>query len=144
MNDVKRAVSCFIDGFSCSQAILSTYGPQFGISHEIAFKISKPFGGGIGRMGKICGAVTGALMVIGLKYGNVKIDDNEAKEKTYDLVNEFVKRFEDHNSTIKCKKLIKCDISTPEGLEYAKNKNLFGNICSKLVQNAAEILEQIL
>ena len=66
-------------------------------------------------------------------------------QKNYwNLVNEIVNRFEDYNSTIKCKKLIKCDISTPEGLEYAKNKNLFGNICSKLVQNAAEILEQIL
>jgi len=144
MNNVERAVSCFNDGFSCSQAILSTYGTQFGISHEIAFKISKPFGGGIGRMGKICRAVTGALMVIGLKYGNVKSDDDEAKEKTYNLVNEFVKRFEDHNSTIECKKLIKCDISTPEGLQYARNKDLFFTICSKLVQNAAEILEQIL
>ena len=67
MKRSKHAVSCFKDGFSCSQALLSTYGDQFGLNHELALKVSGAFGGGMGRMGETCGAVTGAFMVIGLK-----------------------------------------------------------------------------
>jgi len=69
MSRVEEAVSCFADGFSCSQSIVSTYGTEFGVDREKALKISTGFGGGMGRLGGTCGAVTGAIMVIGLKYG---------------------------------------------------------------------------
>ena len=93
MNKVERAVSCFKTGFSCSQALLSTYGTQFGLTRETALKISGAFGGGMGRRGETCGAVTGAFMLIGLKHGMTSVDDAVAKEETYRLVNEFVARF---------------------------------------------------
>lgn len=144
LSEKERAVSCFKEGFSCSQAILSTYGARFGLNREFAFRISTAFGGGMGRMGKTCGAITGAFMVIGLKYGKIKIDNDEAKEKTYELVREFVNRFKSINGSITCKKLLNCDISTPEGRALAKEKNLFTNFCPKLVSDSAEILEQIL
>ncbi|MFX1257829.1 MAG: C-GCAxxG-C-C family protein [Promethearchaeota archaeon] len=144
MSEKERAVSCFKEGFSCSQAILSTYGARFGLNRELAFRISTAFGGGMGRMGKTCGAITGAFMVIGLKYGKIKIDNDEAKEKTYELVRELVNRFKSINGSITCKKLLNFDISTPEGRALAKEKNLFTNFCPKLVNDSAEILEQIL
>ncbi len=144
MDRVERAVSCFKEGFSCSQAMLSTYGPQLGLNHELALKVSGAFGGGMARMGETCGAVTGAFMVIGLKYGKTKIEDEQAKEKTYSLVKEFVDRFKSRNGSIVCRELLGCDISTPEGRELAKEKNLFATLCPKFVQDAAEIIEQIL
>ena len=144
MNNIDHAVSCFKEGFSCSQAILSTYGKQFGLDRETALKIATGFGGGMARMGKTCGAVTGAFMVIGLKNGKINFDDEIAKETTYSLVREFVSRFTILNGSIECNKLLGFDINTPEGRQLANEKNLFTTLCPKLVQNAAEILEQIL
>lgn len=144
MDKVEQAVSCFKEGFSCTQAMLSTYGLEFGLDHEIALKIAGAFGGGMGRMGEICGAITGAFMVIGLKYGNTSAEDSQAKEKTYSLVKEFVDSFKSRNDSIVCRELLGCDISTPEGMELAKEKNLFTTLCPKLVSDAAEIIEQIL
>lgn len=144
MDRVERAVSCFKEGFSCSQAILSSYGEQFGLNRELALKVSGAFGGGMARMGETCGAVTGAFMVIGLKYGKTKVEDEQAKERAYSLVREFVDRFKSRNGSIVCRELLGCDISTPEGSDLAKEKNLFATLCPKFVQDAAEIIEQIL
>ena len=122
MNKVDCAVSCFKEGFSCSQAVFSTYGPQLGLDRERALKIAGTFGGGMGRMGETCGAVTGAFMVIGLKYGNPKVEDRETKEKAYSLVRKFVDRFQSRNGTIGCKELLGCELSAPEGREFAKEE----------------------
>lgn len=144
MDRVERAVSCFKEGFSCSQAMLSTYGPQLGLNHELALKVSGAFGGGMARMGETCGAVTGAFMVIGLKYGNARVEDKQAKERAYSLVREFVDRFKSRNGSIVCRELLGYDISTPEGMKLIKEKKLTTTLCPKFVQDAAEIIEQIL
>jgi C_GCAxxG_C_C family probable redox protein len=98
----------------------------------------------MGRMGETCGGVTGALMVIGLRYGKTEVQDKQEKEMTYGLVKEFVDRFKSRNGSIVCRELLGCDISTPEGLKIAEDKNLIATLCPKFVQDAAEIMEQIL
>ena len=144
MNDVKSAVSLFKKGFRCSQAILSTYGSKFNLDRNLALKLASPFGAGMGSLGNTCGAVTGAFMVLGLKYGNSKVGEIKKKEKAYEVTKEFVKRFESRNGTIKCKDLLNCDISTPEGRNMAIEDKLFIEICPKLVRDSAEILEELL
>ena len=144
MNRVERAVSCFKEGFTCSQAMLSTYGPQFGLNHELALKVSGAFGGGMARMGETCGAVTGAFMVIGLEHGKTKNEDEQAKERAYSLIREFVDRFKSRNGSIVCRELLGYDISTPEGMKLIREKKLTTTLCPKFVQDAAEIIEQIL
>jgi len=144
MNKAKQAVSCFNNGFSCSQAILSTYGKELGMNREIALKVSGAFGGGMARMAETCGAVTGAFMVIGLKYGKTEASDEKAKDKTYNLVKEFVSKFKTRNNSIVCKELLGCDISTAEGTKEFKDKRLIATLCPKFVQDAAEIIEEIL
>ncbi len=96
------------------------------------------------RMGETCGAVTGAFMVIGLKHGAVKANDRQAKDKTYGLVKEFVKRFKARNKTVICRELLGCDLGTPEGLKTAQDKGLITNLCPRLVKDAGEILQEIL
>jgi C_GCAxxG_C_C family probable redox protein len=95
-------------------------------------------------MGETCGAVTGAFMVIGLKHGKTKADNDAAKETTYELVKELTSRFSARNGSIKCKELLGCDLSTPEGMEAVIEKKLFITLCPKFVQDAAEILEAFL
>jgi len=124
--------------------MLSTYGPQFGLNHELALKVSGAFGGGMARMGETCGAVTGAFMVIGLEHGKTKNEDEQAKERAYSLIREFVDRFKSRNGSIVCRELLGYDISTPEGMKLIREKKLTTTLCPKFVQDAAEIIEQIL
>jgi C_GCAxxG_C_C family probable redox protein len=106
--------------------------------------ISTSFGGGMARMGKTCGAVTGAFMVIGLKCGRVSSQDEQTRDKNYGLVREFVKKFEARNGSIVCRELLDCDISTPEGLKFAQDNKLFENVCPKFIRDAAEIVAQLI
>lgn len=123
MNKPEEAVECFKQTFSCSQAVFSAYAPEFGIDKETALKIAGAFGGGMARMGETCaGAVTGAFMLIGLKYGKTKAEDEPAKEKTYQVVREFVEKFKLRNSSIVCRELTGCDMNSPEGLRAFKEK----------------------
>ena len=85
----EEAVACFKSDFSCSQAVFSVYAEQLGLDKQVALKISCAFGGGMARMAETCGAVTGALMVIGLKHGKARPDDNDARDRTYALAGEL-------------------------------------------------------
>ena len=124
--------------------MLSVYGARFGLDRETALRVAGAFGGGMGRMGETCGAVTGAFMVIGLKHGKTKADDDEAREKTYELVNAFVRLFRERNRTILCRDLLGHDLSTEEGREAVAEQNLILTRCTALVRDAGEILEAIL
>ena len=144
MSKVEEAISYLKQGFGCSQALLATYGTQFGLERETALKLGEALAGGMGRTGGTCGAVTSALIVIGLKHGRAKVDDKESREKTDHLVKEFISRFESRNGSILCRDLLGSDIGTPEGMKNAKDKMLFMLLCPKFVRSASEILEQLL
>jgi C_GCAxxG_C_C family probable redox protein len=142
-SNVEKAVSLFKDGFSCSQAVCAAYAEHYGLNREAALRISGGFGGGIGRMGETCGALSGAIIIIGLKHSGVKADDKAARLKTYEVVREFLKRFRSRNNSILCRELISCDISTPEGFKRAMDEKIIPTRCPKFVKDAAEILEEI-
>lgn len=144
MSQVETAVACFKGGFSCSQAVFSTYAKELGLDEKTALQISGAFGGGMGHIGEACGAVTGAFMAIGLKYGKFKADDDAAKVKTYELVGEFARRFKVKHGSISCKGLLKYDISIPEELKKAQEEGIIRSLCPGFVRTAAEILEEIL
>ncbi len=144
MAKADEAVECFNKGFSCSQAVLSAYCEQFGLGKEQALRVAGAFGAGMGRMCETCGAVTGAFMVIGLKYGKVKPEDEPSKEKAYALVKEFAKDFKARNGSIVCRELLGCDMGTPEGMRFAKAHRLTSTKCPKYVKDAAEIVERLL
>jgi len=96
------------------------------------------------RMGETCGVVTGAMMAIGLKHGKTEPADDEAKEKTYRLVMEFTDKFRARHGTILCRELLDCDMSSPEGLQEFKDRNLIETLCTGFVRDAAELLDTIL
>jgi C_GCAxxG_C_C family probable redox protein len=139
-----RAASLFDQGFSCSQAVLAAYAPSLGLERDKAFRLAQAFGGGMARRGETCGAVTGALMVIGLKYGKVRARDDAAKEKTYKLVREFMDRFHSRHGSLRCKALLGHDIGSARGSRLIKQKKLDVNLCPKFVRTAAGLLEKII
>ena len=140
---VEQAVEKFKSGFNCSQAVFGSYSEQLDLDRQTALKVATGFGGGM-RMSETCGAVTGAFMVLGLKYGNATAENTQAKEKTYEKIQEFTKRFKVRSGSVTCKDLLDCDISTSEGMQKALDSGLFASICPKMVQTAAEILEEML
>ncbi len=142
-DEVKQTVACFKAGLNCTQAILSTYGPHFGLDRENAVKIARAFGSGMG-MGETCGAVTGALMLIGLKHAKLKGSSFISKDKTEEIAREFAARFKARNGTTVCRELLGCDVSSLEGLKAAKKEKHFKKRCPKFVQDAVEILEEML
>lgn len=142
MSKVNEAVEVFQNGSNCSQAIFSTYCEQLGFTDkESALRIACGFGGGMGRLGETCGAVTGAYMLIGLKYGQALPNDKDAKEKTYELVQEFARRFEQRNKTTSCKGLLGVDLITGDK-SFASQR--VKAVCPKAVKDSAEIIEEIL
>jgi len=141
---VDHAIESFQHTFSCSQAVLSTFGPDLGLERKLALRVAGAFGGGMARMGETCGAVTGALMVIGLKWGKTEAQDDKAKEKTYEYARQFVNRFLQKHGSITCRELLTFDIGTPEGQKRFKEENCLAARCTAFVRDAVSILEQIL
>jgi len=123
MNNVEKAVEVFKSGLSCSQAVLGAYCEQFGLDKELAYKIGSGFGGGI-HLDQACGAVTGAFMVIGLKYGRTRANDVGAKMNTAQKEVEFAEKFRARHGSIDCTELIGCNISTLEGYQGAKKSEV--------------------
>ena len=94
--------------------------------------------------GNVCGACTGALMVLGLMYGETHAGDQEGRQRTNRLNDLMMDRFSDVNGSCLCNELLGCDIRTPEGVQYARDNHLFTEFCPKMVASAVEILERIL
>lgn len=144
MNKVEKAVALFKEGFSCSQAVFSAFSEDFGLDRNTSLKLSQPFGGGMAHLGEACGAVTGTFMLIGLKYGRTKADDLEARDRTYAKMRQFTDRFKALHCSIQCRCLLGLDLGTEEGMQLAREKDLFQTICVKYVQDAATIVEDLL
>ena len=136
MNSIEEAVQLFESGYVCSQAVFAAFSEELDLPKEQALKIGACFGSGM-RKAEVCGACTGALMALGLKYG-------ESKEKSNEVCVKFLDEFKNENGSFICRDLLGCDISTPEGVKYARDNNLFKEICPKMVESAAKITENII
>lgn len=140
----QKAVDTFKQGFSCSQAVLSAFSDEFNLDRNLALKISQPFGGGIAHRGEICGAISGAFLVIGLKWGRTHPEDTPARERTYESVTHFIRKFESIHGSIICKELLGCDLGSEEEYKKAEAEGLFETLCPKFVQHAADILTEMI
>jgi len=138
-----KALKYFANNFNCSQSVFTVFATEMGIPEALALKLSTEFGGGA-RCGQICGAVSGALMVLGLKFGHSHSDDADEKARAYAIAVDFNNRFSAKSGSIICKDLLRYDLSIPEEMAVIKEKNLFKTICPNMITNAVDILEQIL
>lgn len=138
-----EARALFEQSFNCAQAVLAPFAEQFGLPREMTFKMATPFGGGIGHTGQVCGAVSGAMMALGLAQGTA-IDDKPQKEACYALVQAFQTRFLARHSAVTCPGLLGLDISDPAELERARAQGLFHTRCPAFVGDAVLITAELL
>jgi len=143
MTKSEKALDLFANNFNCSQAVLTAFASDFGIDEELALKLGTSFGGGA-RNGEICGAVSGALLVLGLKYGHYIASDNEQKSRSYAIAVDYTNRFKEANGSIVCRDLLGYDLTIPEEAACIKEKCLFAEVCPKMIKSAVEILEDVL
>ena len=134
-------------GYGCAQAVLASFAQDYGLSEEAALRIATGFGSGMGRLCEVCGALTGAFMVIGLKHGKVATDGTRYgsnTETTYRLVAELAEKFRAKNGSIYCRELIGHDLSVPEERAKVVALGLFTTTCRKCILNSVELLEECL
>ncbi len=143
MKHIELAKKYFDQKYHCSQAVLVAFAEELGLTEEQALKLGGCFGGGMCK-GEVCGACTGALMALGLKYAQSDIEDMESRKKTNDVTVEFLDMFKKENGSYICKELLGCDLATNEGKQYAIENKLFVNFCPKMVESATVITEQLL
>lgn len=139
----KRAEELFRSGYSCAQAIFAALSGG-AVEDATALRIASAFGGGMARRGDTCGAVTGALMVIGLLHGRERAGDDDTQETTYRLAEEFLARFAERNGSLLCRDIIGFDPSSAAGRRrFSEDPELVAH-CAAVVREAAVLLAEIL
>ncbi len=144
MNEVLKANEMYNRGYMCSQSVFVAFCEDYGINKDAGLKLSKFLGFGFLFRGDYCGAVSGALMIYGLKYSSGEIYNELSDEVYYQLAKEHIKRFKEIHGSCLCKDLLTADVSTKEGMSYLRENNLFNIKCPKFVNDSAEILTQII
>jgi C_GCAxxG_C_C family probable redox protein len=132
-------------GLSCSQAVLTVYGEQYGIDSKKARLLGRTLAAGIGRQGETCGYITGALLILAHAYDDK--DEAQARKNTHPVVMELIRRFKERYGTMMCKELLGTDMSTEEGLKKIVEEKLLAKHCYSeggIGQHVAKMLEELL
>ena len=143
MNKKEVALACMSKKYNCAQSVLFAFADDVGIDKDTALKAATCFGGGM-RCGEVCGAVTGVLMAIGMKYGSSAENDETGKYPAYKKEMEFVKKFKEKHGTLLCRELLKMDVSRPEGMREAMQKGLHKSVCANAIVTAVDIAEELI
>ena len=142
-NYAARAQALFHQGYNCAQSVLLAFAEDLELGWETAARLSSSFGGGMGRMREVCGAVTGMFMVVGILYGYDDAKDYEGKKDTYALVQELANQFKAETGSIICRELLGIDgkdnspVPSKRTEEYYKKRT-----CEDKVGLAAKILDE--
>lgn len=141
MDRASKAAELFLQGYNCAQAVVVAYSGLTGMDETFSAKIASSFGGGMGRLREVCGAVSGMFMVAGILYGYDNCDDEEKKKAHYTLIQELAEKFKEKNGSIICREILKNPPSdpapTPRTAEYYARRP-----CAKMVYDATQILEE--
>jgi C_GCAxxG_C_C family probable redox protein len=138
------AMEKFLAGYNCAQSVLYAYGPDLGLDGQTALKVATGLGAGMGRRGEVCGAVTGGILVLGLKYGRGGQQDRSATEQTYQKTLELMAGFEKRHGSCFCRVLLDgCDLRTAEGQQYFREHDLLHKTCAGCVQTVVDELDKM-
>lgn len=144
-NNPENAAMLFREGYNCSQAVLIAYCEELGMDRDIALRLSSSFGGGMGRLREVCGAVSAMFMVAGLKYGHTDPKDRALKQKHYELIQELSQKFKDKNGSIVCRELLGLDRHHDSPVPEARTEDYYKKRpCVEIVKCAAEIIDEVI
>lgn len=138
------ALKYFNSGCNCSQAVVMPFAEEMGIDYKIIEKVAVGFGGGMGKQGKTCGCISGAIMVLGLKYGDNSTKDVKKRIDSYNITKLLFERCNNEYGHTDCKELIKLDLNKTEDMQKAQKQQVFENRCAGMVVKTIEILEEII
>ena len=143
-NKSQLARQYFLNGANCAQAVLCAFAGECGLSEEYAMRLASGFGGGMGRMREVCGAVSGMILAANILYGNADCKDKAAKDKHYALIQLLASRFREKNGSIICRELLGLAAAGPDKpVSEERTQSYYQKRpCAELVALAAEILEQ--
>ena len=133
----------FHENFNCAQSVAAAFAGDFGIDIDTTLSFAVGFGAGMGRQQKTCGAVTGAVMVLGLASRFTKDDKRPKINEVYAKAHRFIGEFTKQKGTAECRELLKCDLSTEEGQKFFKENNLREN-CMGFVRLCCDMLDEYL
>lgn len=143
MSNTQIALAKFKDGYNCAQSVIYCYAHKTGISADLALKMSNGFGAGMGRKQEVCGALSGGILALSLKYGRGENDDKQNQITTYMRVRELMVRFETKHGTVNCKNLLSgCDLSTATGQQEFQQNGLIER-CYGYVDTVVTIVDEI-
>ena len=139
----EKARALFLEGYNCAQAVTAAFAEEIGMDEKKALSLSSPFGGGMGRMREVCGAVSAMWIILGAREGYTDPKDHEVKKKTYATVQEIAARFREENGSIICRELLGID---SDGATPTKRTDEFykKRPCVQLVKMCAEIMDEII
>ena len=140
-NKKERALELYDAGFSCSQSVFGAFCEDYGVALKTGLQLSNGLAGGV-QQADICGAVSGAALVVGLRHGQFDANDKASRQNCNKMVREFLAEFKGRHGSTACRELLGLDASTPEGRAEAMKNNLFKTVCRGLIDSAAAILEE--
>ena len=143
MKHTEIASELFSKRYYCSQAVLAAFAEELGMTKEQALRVGACFGGGMCKA-EVCGACTGALKALGLKYGMCEDGDYESKQRANSYTVRFLDEFAKQNGSYICRELLDCDISTDDGKAYARANGLFAEKCPEMIESAVLIAEKLI
>lgn len=137
-----KAKALFLEGYNCAQAVFGAFADELSLDFETVIKLSSGFGGGMGRLREVCGAVSGMFMVFDMKFGYISPTDKEGKMALYGHIQELAKRFENENGSIICKELLGLSNKKSEPIPENRTKEYYKKRpCAELVYIAANIVD---
>jgi len=139
----ERAVGRFHSEWNCAQSVLWAFHDELGLAPDLASRIATGFGAGMARRQEVCGALSGGIMVLGLRHGRGEGQGKQATEEAYAKVEELLLRFETLFGACSCRELVEgCDLATAEGRQAFKDRDLKNRVCTRCVAAVVEILER--
>lgn len=146
MKHEEKAVQAFIDGANCAQSVVVAFHEEIGMDQSDALRLASSFGGGIGRLREVCGAVSGMLMVYGMLHGYDDIKDADAKKAHYTNVQALVSRFRDVHGSFICRELLNLQAGENASPTPSERNEKFYHArpCAAYVATAARLLDEIL
>jgi len=138
----EKATAHFLKGYNCAQSVLLTMCEHWKGKSNLIPRIATAFGGGIGRCGSVCGALTGGVMALGIKYGTNE-PSQEKRLKAYELAHRLYKKFDGQHGTVLCRELIGYDLSNLQELEEARKAGVFKEKCVNFVRTVVESIAEL-